>query len=76
MAIISENIVVAEVPTLNQLFEALRSILELQFVHLKDFKPQYRAFCDGEMRHSLANITKARTFAGLCAEPSYPHRTC
>jgi UDP-N-acetylglucosamine/UDP-N-acetylgalactosamine 4-epimerase len=63
------NIAVGERITLNDLFEAIRSILEHHFLHLKDFKVQYRAFRAGDVRHSLADITKARTLLGY--EPSH-----
>lgn len=63
------NIAVGDRTTLNDLFEAIRSILEPSFPHLKDFKPQYRDFRAGDVRHSLADITKARTLLGY--EPTH-----
>jgi UDP-N-acetylglucosamine 4-epimerase len=32
--------------------------------HLADVTPTYRDFRDGDMRHSLADTTKARTLLG------------
>lgn len=63
------NIAVGDRTTLNDLFEAIRSILEARFPHLANFKPQYRDFRAGDVRHSLADITKARTLLGY--EPSH-----
>ena len=63
------NVAVGDRTTLNDLFEAIRTTLEHRFPHLKDFKPQYRDFRAGDVRHSLADITKARTLLGY--EPSY-----
>jgi UDP-N-acetylglucosamine 4-epimerase len=49
---------------LNTLFESIRSILEPQFPHLKGFKPSFRDFRTGDVRHSLADISKARRLLG------------
>jgi len=58
------NVAVGDRTTLNDLFEAIRSTLEPRFPHLKGFKPSYRDFRPGDVRHSLADITKARTLLG------------
>lgn len=63
------NVAVGDRTTLNDLFEAIRSTLEPRFPHLKDFKPSYRDFRAGDVRHSLADITKANTLLGY--EPSH-----
>lgn len=63
------NVAVGDRTTLNELLEVIRSILEPRFVHLKDFKPQYRDFRAGDVCHSLADIAKARTLLGY--EPSH-----
>lgn len=63
------NVAVGDRTTLNDLFEAIRSTLEPRFPHLKDFKPSYRDFRAGDVRHSLADISKARTLLGY--EPSH-----
>lgn len=63
------NVAVGERTTLNDLFEAIRSTLEPRFPHLRGFKPSYRDFRAGDVRHSLADISKARTLLGY--EPSY-----
>jgi UDP-N-acetylglucosamine 4-epimerase len=58
------NVAVGERTTLNELFEAIRSALAPRFPHLSDFKPSYRDFRAGDVRHSLADISKARTLLG------------
>ena len=54
------NVAVGERTTLNQLFEAIRTALLPHFPHLADFKPVYRDFRAGDVRHSLADVTKAQ----------------
>ena len=58
------NVAVGDRTTLNELFEAIRSTLEPRFPHLKGFKPSYRDFRPGDVRHSLADISKARELLG------------
>jgi UDP-N-acetylglucosamine 4-epimerase len=54
------NVAVAEQTSLNELLRVLRARLLPQFPHLKDFKPEYRDFRAGDVRHTLADIGKAR----------------
>jgi UDP-N-acetylglucosamine 4-epimerase len=63
------NVAVGDRTTLNDLFEAIRVLLAPRFAHLADFKPAYRDFRAGDVRHSLADVTKARTLLGY--EPSH-----
>ena len=63
------NVAVGDRTTLNELFEAIRSNLETRFPHLQGFKPSYRDFRPGDVRHSLADISKARELLGY--EPSH-----
>ena len=63
------NVAVGDRTTLNDLFEAIRVLLAPRFKHLADFKPNYRDFRAGDVRHSLADVTKARTLLGY--EPSH-----
>lgn len=56
------NIAFGERTTLNQLYEYLRASLALQFEHLKSAKPIYKDFRTGDVRHSLADIGKAKIF--------------
>jgi UDP-N-acetylglucosamine/UDP-N-acetylgalactosamine 4-epimerase len=58
------NVAVGDRTTLNQLFESIRVLLEPRFPHLKDFKPAYRDFRAGDVRHSLADISKAQNLLG------------
>jgi UDP-N-acetylglucosamine/UDP-N-acetylgalactosamine 4-epimerase len=58
------NVAVGERTTLNELCEQLRSNLSTQFPHLKEFKPTYRDFRSGDVRHSLADISKAQNLLG------------
>lgn len=63
------NIAVGDRTTLNQLYELLRTNLGRTFLHLNDAKPIYREFRAGDVRHSLADITKAKTLLGF--SPQY-----
>lgn len=63
------NVAVGDRTTLNDLFEAIRSLLAPRFAHLEKCRPAYRDFRAGDVRHSLADITKARTLLGY--EPSH-----
>ncbi len=63
------NVAVGDRTTLNDLFEAIRSTLEARFPHLQGYQPNYRDFRAGDVRHSLADISKARTLLGY--EPSH-----
>jgi UDP-N-acetylglucosamine 4-epimerase len=63
------NVAVGDRTTLNELFETIRSTLEPRFPHLKGFKPGYRDFRAGDVRHSLADISKAKTLLGY--EPTH-----
>lgn len=63
------NVAVGERTTLNQLFEMLRQRLLPQFPHITRFKPLYREFRPGDVRHSHADISKARKLLGY--EPTH-----
>lgn len=54
------NIAAEKRTTLNELFELLRSRLAPRFSHLKELRPVYRDFQKGDVRHSHADISKAR----------------
>lgn len=58
------NIAASKRTTLNELFELLRSPLAPKFPHLKDVRPTYRDFQKGDVRHSHADISKARELLG------------
>lgn len=63
------NIAVGGRTTLNQLFEAMRLQLVVDYSHLANFKPSYRDFRPGDVKHSQADISKARALLGY--EPSH-----
>ena len=58
------NIAVGDRTTLNQLFDHLRTNLVTQFKHLQEFYPIHRNFRAADVRHSLADISKARNLLG------------
>lgn len=58
------NIAVGDRTTLNELFGMLRDGLLPHHPQLADIKPHYQDFRPGDVRHSLANITLARTLLG------------
>jgi UDP-N-acetylglucosamine 4-epimerase len=58
------NVAVGDRTSLNQLYEQLQLNLATIYPHLKQAKPVYREFRGGDVRHSLADITKAKTLLG------------
>jgi len=59
------NIAMGDRTTLNQLFEHLRTNLVTRFTHLQEFRPTiYRDFRAGDVRHYLADISKAKLLLG------------
>lgn len=58
------NVAVGDRTSLNQLYFHLRDNLALKFPHLKDANPVYRDFRAGDVRHSLADIAKAKELLG------------
>ncbi|MDP1636840.1 MAG: NAD-dependent epimerase/dehydratase family protein [Candidatus Nitrotoga sp.] len=58
------NIAVGDRTTLNNLFDKCRILLLPHFPHLKEFKPVYRDFRAGDVRHSQADISKAQSLLG------------
>jgi UDP-N-acetylglucosamine 4-epimerase len=63
------NVAVGERTTLNQLFEYVRATLALRLDSMKSKEPRFREFRPGDVRHSLADIGKARRLLGY--EPSH-----
>jgi UDP-N-acetylglucosamine 4-epimerase len=53
------NVAVGDRTTLNQLYELLQLNLLPLYPHLQDTKPVYRDFRVGDVRHSLADISKS-----------------
>ena len=58
------NVAVNARTTLNELFEKIRSRLAHGYPHLSDFKPIYRDFRNGDIKHSQADIRKASSLLG------------
>jgi UDP-N-acetylglucosamine 4-epimerase len=58
------NVAVSDRTSLNQLFNMIRVLLEPRFPHLRNFKPAHRDFRAGDVRHSLADISKAQRLLG------------
>ncbi|MDD2719890.1 MAG: NAD-dependent epimerase/dehydratase family protein [Gallionella sp.] len=58
------NVAVGDRTTLNELYGQLQRNLLAAYPHLKDAKPVYRDFRAGDVRHSLADISKAATLLG------------
>ena len=54
------NVAVGDRTSLNQLFELIRAGLEKDYPHLKGFKPLYQQFRAGDIKHSWADISKAK----------------
>jgi UDP-N-acetylglucosamine 4-epimerase len=58
------NVAVGDRTTLNQLYEQLHINLLPSYPHLQGAKPVYRDFRAGDVRHSLADISKASKLLG------------
>jgi UDP-N-acetylglucosamine 4-epimerase len=58
------NIALGDETTLTELFQMLRDRLLAAHPHLRDLKPAHRAFQPGDVRHSRADISKARRLLG------------
>ena len=58
------NVALNERTSLNRLFELLRDLLAPRFPHLRDARPVHAGFRPGDVRHSEADISKARARLG------------
>lgn len=58
------NVAVGEQTNLNQLFALLKQQVISRHPDATTREPEYRAFRAGDVRHSLADITKAKTLLG------------
>ena len=63
------NIAVGESTTLNELFKILQDEFSVVSGVSRTSMPSYREFREGDIRHSLADISKARRFLGY--DPKY-----
>ena len=58
------NVAVGERTSLMDLFGCIRGALAPHHAHLATYQPRHRDFRAGDVRHSLADITKARRLLG------------
>lgn len=63
------NIALGRQTSLNQLYEMIRERLATTHPHVQESKPGYRDFRQGDIRHSQADIGKARRLLGY--EPTH-----
>lgn len=66
------NVAFGQRTTLNQLFDLIREEVVRHKSEAASCKPSYRDFRPGDVRHSLADITRARTLLGY--EPAFDVR--
>ncbi len=67
------NIAYGERTTLNQLYSLIKKQVVIKQTHATDAEATYRDFRAGDVRHSLADISKAAKLLGY--EPEYSVRT-
>ena len=67
------NIGLGERISLNSLYTEIKRLLEPRFSQLRHHQPVYRSFRQGDVRHSVADIQRARTL--LEFRPLYDLRT-
>ena len=58
------NVAFGQRTTLNELYESMRNILSEKHASIAQAKPHYQDFRAGDVRHSLADISKAATLLG------------
>ena len=63
------NVAVGKRTSLNELYELIRVGLESQYPHLTNLKAIHQEFRAGDIRHSQADISKAKNLLGY--DPSY-----
>jgi UDP-N-acetylglucosamine 4-epimerase len=63
------NVAVGSRTSLNDLFSLLQKYLLPHYPHLKEYRPGYRDFREGDVRHSQADIGKAKRLLGY--EPTH-----
>ena len=62
------NVAVGHRTTLNELYYGIRNLVALSLPQVGDAQPQYGEFREGDVRHSQADISKARTLLGYNPE--------
>jgi len=63
------NVALNERTSLNQLYLMMRELLQERYPHLRQHQAQYQQFRAGDVRHSQADISKARELLGF--DPSH-----
>lgn len=63
------NVALNERTSLNELYHMMRALLLERFPHAGDHRPDYGDFRKGDVRHSQADISKAREMLGF--EPTH-----
>jgi UDP-N-acetylglucosamine 4-epimerase len=63
------NVALGDRTTLNEVFEHIRTLVAATHPLAADVKPTYRDFREGDVRHSQADVNKARTLLGY--EPTH-----
>lgn len=58
------NVAVGQRTSLNELYLLLHGMLVERYSHLRDYQPRYADFRAGDVRHSLADISKAVELLG------------
>ncbi|MGN6701389.1 MAG: NAD-dependent epimerase/dehydratase family protein, partial [Burkholderiaceae bacterium] len=58
------NVALGDRTTLKELYQLMRSFLVQKYPALATHEPTYRGFRPGDVRHSQADISKARTLLG------------
>jgi UDP-N-acetylglucosamine/UDP-N-acetylgalactosamine 4-epimerase len=66
------NVAVGDRTSLNMLFFALRELLQPYSESVRRARPRYLDFRPGDVRHSQADVSKARLLLGY--EPTHPMR--
>ena len=63
------NIAFGQRITLNELFQLIRERVGRNYPRVMDVQPEYRDFRPGDVRHSLADISRAKQSIGY--EPQF-----
>lgn len=66
------NVAFGERTTLNELYQFIKERVSASHVSARDARPQYRDFRAGDVRHSLADISRAMVYIGY--EPQFSVR--
>jgi len=68
------NVAVAECTTLNELFGLERALLMEHFPQVRECRPHYREFREGDVRHSQAGHLEGQKTPWLCPDASRRRR--